>query len=419
MKSKIWEKWQKGTMLKRIFIPMFILVFIESVLFFGVLFYNNILSQMEQNTRDIFDSKVVNRTQELENMMVNQWSNLKPEVEGIQKIIGNLLEREQIDPKKLDIKSESSHTVLEHIADNLISTLRNHRVTGAYVFLCSDISSEEQKISLPGIYLSDSNVENDNSITNADLMIKCGSKSLVEKMGIATDSQWEPNLTLQDGNLKEFRQVYRNYDLFQEEIDDISDLGYWMPALQVGDNNVISYVLPIQYKGEIIGVLGIDISHEYLKEMLNYLELDSNGKGAYSLIFKSGNQYVDIMTNNSYFTVDFKSGEQLDIREDGKHKYLMQDDNVVALSMEKLNLYNNNTPYENQEWYLSGMMREDDLLVFTSKIKLTLLYAIVGSLLMGLILSIILSIWISKPVVSLADSIRKMTFRNKDRKSVV
>ena len=64
MESKIRVKWQKGTMLKRIFIPMFILVLIVSILFFGVIFYNNILSQMEKNTRDIFDSKVINRSHE-------------------------------------------------------------------------------------------------------------------------------------------------------------------------------------------------------------------------------------------------------------------------------------------------------------------------------------------------------------------
>ena len=74
----------------------------------------------------------------------------------------------------------------------------------------------------------------------------------------------------------------------------------------------------------------------------------------------------------------------------------MQNHDRVALSSENLNLYNNNTPYEKQQWQLSGMMKEKDLLAFTSQIKVTLLYAIIGSVLIGLILSILLSIWISK-----------------------
>lgn len=400
-------------MLKRIFIPMFILVLIESVLFFGVIFYNNILSQMEQNTRDIFDSKVVNRSYELENMMVNQWSNLETEVEDIQSVINNLAARNQIDPENLDDNPGDSHTILEHITNNVISTLRNHRVTGAYVFLCSDISAGSEKESLPGLYISDSNVENDNSATNSDLMIRRGSKSLVEKMGIATDSDWEPNITLQGNNLEEFKQVYHNYHLFQNEVTDITDLGYWMPMLQVENDYVVSYVLPIEYQGTVIGVLGIDVSHEYLKSLLNYSELDGSAKGAYSLILEENGKYTDVLTNNPYFSVDFKSGDQLKIGQDGKYKFLMQDQDKVALSMEKLNLYNNNTPYEKQEWHLSGMMKEKDLLAFASQIKLILLYAIIGSVIIGLILSILLSFWISKPVVSLAANVRKMTFKDK------
>ena len=42
--------------------------------------------------------------------------------------------------------------------------------------LCSDIPGDSDKVSLPGLYISDSNVENDNSITNSDLMIRRGSK---------------------------------------------------------------------------------------------------------------------------------------------------------------------------------------------------------------------------------------------------
>ena len=52
-------------------------------------------------------------------------------------------------------------------------------------------------------------------------------------------------------------------------------------------------------------------------------------------------------------------------------------------------------------------------LAFTSQIKVTLLYAIIGSVLIGLILSILLSIWFRRPVISLADSVRKMTFKDK------
>ena len=413
MESKIRVKWQKGTMLKRIFIPMFILVLIVSILFFGVIFYNNILSQMEKNTRDIFDSKVINRSHELENMMVNQWSNLETEVEDIQSVINNLTAKNQIDPKHLADNPDDSRIILEHITDNVISTLRNHRVTGAYVFLCSDIPGDSDKVSLPGLYISDSNVENDNSITNSDLMIRRGSKSLVEKMGIATDSAWEPNIILKGHNLEEFKAVYDNYHRFQEDTTDITDLGYWMPMLQVENDYVVSYVLPIEYKGTVIGVLGIDVSHEYLKTLLNYLELDSDAKGAYSLILEENGKYTDILTNNSYFAVDFKTGDQLKIQQNGDHKYLMQNHDRVALSSENLNLYNNNTPYEKQQWQLSGMMKEKDLLAFTSQIKVTLLYAIIGSVLIGLILSILLSIWISRPVISLADSVRKMTFKDK------
>ena len=400
-------------MLKRIFIPMFILVLIESVLFFGMIFYNNILSQMEENTRDIFESKVINRTHELKNMMINQWSNLGTDAADIQSVIDDLAAGKQIDPAHLDQNWNDSQIILEHVTDNIISALRSHRVTGAYLFLCSDIPKDSDEVTLPGIYICDSSVKNNNSSTNSDLMIRRGSKSLVEKTGIATDSEWKPNITLQGDNLKEFKKVYRNYGRFHDEITDMKDLGYWMPLSQVKNDYVLSYALPISYQGSIIGVLGIDISHEYLKSLLNYLELDRDGKGAYSLILEQNGKYTDILTSNPYFAVDFKPGNQLKIQEDQGRDYLMLHQDKAVLNMEKLNLYNNNTPYEKQQWYLAGMMREKDLLAFASHIKWILLYAIVASVIIGFVLSILLSIWISRPVISLADSVRKMTFKDK------
>ena len=106
-------------------------------------------------------------------------------------------------------------------------------------------------------------------------------------MGIATDSAWEPNIILKGHNLEEFKAVYDNYHRFSEDTTDITDLGYWMPMLQVENDYVVSYDFQSNIRTGVIGVLPrIDVSHEYLKTLLNYLELDSDAKGAYSLILR-------------------------------------------------------------------------------------------------------------------------------------
>lgn len=67
---------------------------------------------------------------------------------------------------------------------------------------------------------------------------------------------------------------------------EISDLGYWSePYCLYGDGKeVISYSVPlILSDGTVYGVLGIDLTLDYLKSLIPYSEIGEKNQGAYLL----------------------------------------------------------------------------------------------------------------------------------------
>jgi diguanylate cyclase (GGDEF)-like protein len=65
-----------------------------------------------------------------------------------------------------------------------------------------------------------------------------------------------------------------------------------------------------------------------------------------------------------------------------------------------------NTPFENESWYLIGMMREDHLLSYINKIKSILKISILASILMAIFGGIVISYFFTKPIARLAKRVR-------------
>lgn len=75
---------------------------------------------------------------------------------------------------------------------------------------------------------------------------------------------------------------------------DYRNLAYWSRPFTLEGNtksdsyHMIAYSIPLVYQGTVYGVMGVEISENYLAEMLPVRELNSQNQGSYMLARAGG-----------------------------------------------------------------------------------------------------------------------------------
>lgn len=137
-------------------------------------------------------------------------------------------------------------------------------------------------------------------------------------------------------------------------------MGYWAGPHQVtkDDLEVISYSLPLLDRdGQVYGVVGVEITLEYLANQMPYRELSANQKGAYLLGLREGqgNEVLAVGESGPLFRRILADDRKVAITEEKVYKdtYRLEDQALTSETVgavQKLKLYNAHTPFEEEEW---------------------------------------------------------------------
>lgn len=390
------------SILKYILIPVCVLLLLEVIVFSGVLAVGGVIQQLEQNARDILQERIINRKSFLENEMITNWSNLSLLANQVNETATQLHKEGKIDITQLDQGSASAEPLLEEISDDMITNLRSLHVNGVFVvFNNHDLDNGVDN--KPGLYIRDLDPTSKSSGRNEDLMIVRGPSSIVKSLNISTDIAWRPQFVFTKEN-SYYPFLYQPYQatLHNDKDYTIEDLGYWSPSYSLyGDEKeAISYSLPlIDDSGNVYGVLGIEITHDYLDVLLPSSEINDSGKGIYCLaIGNREKNYTKIFDSGEFFTDE----NAINVKEVNDNLYLKKASEKTYVSMEKLHLYNSNTPYAIDEWVLMAIIPNDELLAFSNNITFILTIALTLTVLSGIIGSIFISFRLSHPITRLS-----------------
>lgn len=404
----------------KILIPMIFLVIIENILLIGVIFGSSLLSYVENKEKAIFYEKVSNRKNYLENEMLTRWSNVNSTVEEINNTAQKLINEKKISLKTLDDSSEQCLPLLEKSSSKLIRLMRNNQVTGAFIVLNTDNLEKEKAQGVfknkPGIYLRDFDPLSTPSKKNQDLLFKYAPKELTQSMNISHGKTWRP--------LFEFKKLgsYGSYlyEPFQAALKEenpteieLKDFGYWSTPYKLYDDNVevISYSVPlILNDGTIYGVLGIEISLDYLQQQLPNEELIDNEQGSYVVGVEKDElgTFHNVLINGIIYSQVAGNQKTTQIVEDKEDHIIKNQEKKMYADAEYLDLYGENTEFSDQKWALIGIVPENRLLVFSNRIIKTLIWAVMLTLFIGIIGAIITSLTISKPVIRLIQNVTSM-----------
>lgn len=204
-----------------------------------------------------------------------------------------------------------------------------------------------------------------------------GNKRIAEEYNIALDPYWKqffviPNL-LSDIKANFFHCPIEAAKLAQDS--PASDLCYWSHPFKLMPNvDVITYSIPLKDSGgNIYGVLGIDLSIDYLKTFLHFEELYKENKGTYCIAYRNKNsgrmKFTPVCVNGIAANLTSSQFPELEaVKTDYDKIYTIENTMLLGARqctvIETIAFYPKNAFYGTQEWVLMGIVAERTILSF-------------------------------------------------------
>ena len=393
---------------RTIFNAMMLVMLVEVVLLAVSIAITNVDGRLNQNAKDMLNMQVRNRVSYVQDLMQDA-QNLTDLSEHINNTVLAMQEEGQLDLAELNTSREKSDALLTAIAPELVSTLRAKPVSGIFVVLNTvNLHNLDVGCGLPGIYLRDLDPDARPSEDNADLMIERGSSAVVKKLGITTDKSWQPTLRYYGLKGNGFSKTP-----FQTAWEDgarlnAEDYGRWTTsAYKIGNDSrtAIAYSQPlILPDGTIYGVVGVELLTSYLQTKLPYSELQDGNTGTYFLVSTTADEEDTsfivskaVTSSEDMITSEAPAGMMnCELRADECWLTLRNKDYyAVALP---ITLYSRNAPFSNERWLLIGTVNSKVLFAFADNVRNVIAIAIVFTLVLGALGSLVIARNLAYPV---------------------
>lgn len=398
MNNKAYIRWDKNSIAFKFMILIISLVIAQSTLLITTMIVAGVLKEAEDSAFQAFDEKVSNQKNALQKEMSSRWTNIDPFLKEIS--------------RKIPVEENterSTEQFLEETMPTLISMLRTTMTTGTFIILNDTLTNPNDRMSL---YLRDYDpLLNDD--TNKDLYTIAGPAELSQRFKIPLDTNWSYHLKLTEENKTFYESPYSKANLSKNS----KLLGYWSKPFQLAPNDspIITYSMPIFDRNNTLrGIIGIEILVDYFNQYLPGKDLLARDSLGYLIGFKNQQekQIRPLITNGAIQNRLLNTKEPFVFANKDKDRniYLLENHhntNDIYASVEKIDLYYSNTPFEQEEWYLIGLTEENKLLSLVNKIQSILIMSFVGSILLGAVGGYLISRVYTKPIIHLVKQVQE------------
>ena len=357
-------------------IPLLILLLLQAALLAGGLSGSRALRSLNENEQDVFNRKVETRKNQIQSGMIGRWMQLDDLSARIDKEAESLSRTSRLNIGRLDRSSEECLPLLEKIVPDLLSALQHMQVSGVFVLFntqdLSDVRNGNAFGKRPGIWIRDNDPMTTSSGRNEDLLFELAPTEMVREMSIATDTGWAPLYAFsEEAGEDAYDFFYKPWQKAYEEQakEDESIYGYWSTApVFAGTPDSVTYSIPlILSDGIVYGVLGIELTQEYLGRFLPYTELYEDGDAAYVIgsarIPKQDWKAPEEITVSPLVVQGKAFGlheaESLSLSRISGNVYLWEKDGIqYNATVLPLEVYSNNAPFEEERLLLTGVVEE-------------------------------------------------------------
>lgn len=420
MKQKAKDTIKKKSIFKALFVPLFLIMILQAVIFYLVAVYGGIEETMNQNAADILTERLINRKNEVETLFTRSWTRLDACEEELDQLYASYEKEYGTDPllktKLLQVD------FLEDASPVLVDTLRSNGVNGIYLILndqekqepFTEGESEEKN----GLGIRDLD-QTSNYTGTDDLLLERAPSSVIEQLGCSLDSWWEARYTF--SSKEEGAYYYYPLDAAWENPDVASeDLAYFEGAHQISgsDQEVVSYSIPLMdEKGYPYGVLGVELTTKYLGSLLPSKELNDEDKGCYVLALENQETGVCVPVTGvgALYNRCFGANTEVSIVDTtstgGFHVTGREGTDLYGDSA-SVEIYNNNNPFENMQLTLIALVEDEAMFSYIAHIRHTLAMVSLLSLALGLCGMLLVSRLFSRPITALAQRVQTMSPRD-------
>ena len=269
-------------------------------------------------------------------------------------------------------------------------------------------SEEEEKAA---VYIRDYDpVLND--YNNRDLYLVYGPSEFANKLQIPLDQTWEYKL-----NLSDITPDFYEMPLSKAALSSESKLlGYWSLPFQLSpqDIRIITYTMPLfDNNNKVIGVIGVEISEQYLNKFLPATDLQTKDSYGYMLGYGSqgGNEIKAVVLTKAIQRRIVTENEDISysLVDSDNSISLLHNNNIkgkIYIAVESMGLYANHTPFEQNQWYIIGLMHENQLLSYVNKIKSILIFSLTLSATAGIGFGYLVSRSFTRPIIEVAEKVK-------------
>lgn len=414
---------REGThLLKKIVVPMICLVILQMLIFAIVLVVSGEFSYLKINSYNSISEKTENRKNYVESSLNQAMLNTNDTVKEINGIVSQILAEEKKTAADIAMDKELDKRIIKESADSLIGLVRKGSINDAFIILESDgLYNEDGAEQKTGLYIRDTDVNENSKIDNRDIYIEMGSSEISHDMGLALDYEW--SLYVDMTNKEDFKFFYETIEAGKNNPDMLSDqLGHWTEFSKISRSaqESFKYTVPlISDDGCVYGVVGIGLlektiqqnipSNDFMNESACYIiAVDYDDNGRYSMVMHSGPAYKRLIEDGTK------------IYQGTAGKYNMYDFSDSAKiecvgSIQDINLYKSGSPFKYQRWVLISVADKEKVLSAYLTIIKTLVVSLICSLIVSIILSFIISGAINSPVKKMIHTLDS----NKEAKELV
>lgn len=384
---------KKHSIFRLFLIPLILIMFIQSGITLGTLVFRKTVDMIQEYSISIMSRMVENRKVILENDMTQRWSSVYEQENGLNEIVGIFLQEHRVSIREVLNSSELKQQLLERIFPQCLEIIQSNMSTG--IFLTLTGGSQNNDGVYDGFFIRDSDPAV-SPLNYSDLLMERGAKELARMYNVSLDTYWRKSFELKPQGEREGDNFF--YEPLRAESENmdaaIEDLGYWSMPFHLGDDkndshDMITYSVPLRYNGVVYGVLGVEVSVNYLKDYLPVSELNENEQSGYMIALRNHDgSYTPVVGRGVLFSNVSSADMNFTIHETG-YDNLFRVENVrlgtqgIFAVLCPLKLYSTNVPYENTDWVLIGFDTESHLFGMSRQLYVMMVIAILSGLVFG------------------------------------
>ena len=390
----------------------------QAALSFGTVYLSGAFSTIRNYTLDRLRQVTETRSIILENDMTQRWTALDEEYEIAEQLLAEHLAQNEMSLTEFLSDPDAQGDYITDLFPTWSYLLRKNSTTGAFLILGSPEETEKGG-ALNGLYIRDSDPDT-NPADYSDLLLTVGPSGIAKEYRVPFDIYWKTSLTLKPyGESEADSFFYEPYLAARSNPSaETKDCCYWStPFCLEGKEDtdpykMVTYSVPLVAEdGTVYGVMGVEISLSRLAECLPYREVNANHDGGYLLLKKDAADTYRIICATGIYSNDSVDGRNhVELSETSiQDLYQLggsQKGASVCLTLNPLVLYNTNTPFYGQGWYLAGMETRDALFGSSSRLSGTFIASTLFALAVAVFLSYLLVRHITNPIRQLSDCIR-------------